>query len=386
MNESVNLLKVKHIPHKMDSLICDVDKLIELTLEVEIREENQKPKFYIKNINTKDSEYLKIKSKDIIGKNIFDIYEYSSAKLYYEVALRIYNSKTKGSVKFYIKNKNGKSSIIFDKKIAIEEDANYMEITLYPFVEDNEMTKMFVVIKNATKYLKEIQTLKEEEAVKIYNDKITSMSDIISNLSHVWRQPLNSLNFCILNLIDEIKDECKYCIDLEDYYKEMWEIMKSLSKKIDKFQSFFELSDKNEHFEMKRCIDLTFEIMEEKIKKDNIKISINAEEKINMYGCPNEFSQLMYHIFCDMIEWCKEYLDINDRILDVKIYSNNKIINFEIRLIYDKQKYKTIDLNLKNLMIIRNIVEQRMKGTISLMDDNLEKGILLNIPFSIEEV
>ncbi|WP_099189418.1 ATP-binding protein [Tepidibacter mesophilus] len=371
---------------KIDSLIYHTEEPFELTAEVEIVKENNKPEFYIKNINTIYNNYLKISPKEIIGKNIIDLYEPSSARLYYEIALKIYNNKIEDNLKIYIKNINNENRIISYSEIELEEEASYLEISVYPLVEDNEIKKMFIIIKNITRHLKEIHLLKKQYVVKNYNDKITSISDMISNLSHVWRQPLNSLNFCILNLIDELKDECEYCVDLEDYYNEMWDIMKNLSKKIDKFQSFFELSEQNECFGVKKCLDLTFEIMEEKIKKDNIKINIEMHEEINIYSSPNQFSQLIYHIFCDMIECCRQSLDINDRILDIKIDLNANIMDVKIISIYDKEKYKTIDFNLENLFTIKNIVEQRMNGTISLIDDGLGKGVLLNFPMAAEEV
>ncbi|WFD10994.1 hypothetical protein [Tepidibacter hydrothermalis] len=386
MELGLNSLGVSCLPEKMDSLIYNTGEPIELTAELEVVKEDSKVEFYIKNINTMFSEYLKIAPKEIIGKNILELYEPCSAKLYYEVALKIYNKEIKEDLKFYIKRTNSGSDIISFNEIDLEKNASCFEISVYPFAEDKEIKKMFVVIKNVTKQLRKIQILKEQYVVKNYNDKIISMSDMISNLSHVWRQPLNSLNFCILNLIDELKEECKYCVDLEDYYNEMWEIMKNLSKKIDKFQSFFECSEHNEYFGVKKCIDLTFEIMEEKIKKDNIKINIEMDEKINIYSSPNEFSQCIYHIFCDVIEFCKKSFDINNRMVNIEIYSDAKYINLKIKLIYDKEKYKTINLNLENLFTIKNIIEQRMNGTIDLIDDGLENGVLLNFPLVVEEV
>ncbi|MEJ8554688.1 hypothetical protein [Tepidibacter sp. Z1-5] len=386
MELGLKSLDVGCIPHKMDSIIYNTGEPVELTAEIEVVKEGNNIEFYIKNINTMFSEYLKISPNEIIGKNILDLYEQNSAKLYYKIALNIYNNKIKEGLKFYIRRTNNGSDIISFNEIDLEKNEICFEISVYPFVEDEEIKKMFVVIKNVTQHLRKIQSLKKQYVVKNYNDKIISMSDIISNLSHVWRQPLNSLNFCILNLIDELKEECKYCVGLEDYYNEMWEIMKNLSKKIDKFQSFFECSDQNEYFQVKKCIELTLEIMEEKIKKDNIKINIKMNEKINVYSSPNEFSQCIYHVFCNVIEFCKKSFDINNRMVNVEIDSDENYINLKIKLIYDKEKYKTIKLNLENLSNINNIIEQRMNGTIGLIGDDLEKGVLLNFPLVVEEV
>lgn len=386
MELGLNSLSVGYVPDKMDSLIYNTGEPIELTAELEVVKEDSKVEFYIKNINTMFSEYLKIEPKEIIGKTILELYEPSSGKLYHEIALKIYNNEIKEDLKFYIKRTNSGSDIISFNEINLEKNASCFEIAVYPFAEDKEIKKMFVVIKNMTKQLRKIQSLKEQYVVENYNDKIISMSDMISNLSHVWRQPLNSLNFCILNLIDELKEECKYCVDLEDYYNEMWEIMKNLSRKIDKFQSFFESSQQNEYFGVNKCIDLTFEIMEEKIKKDNIKINIEMNEKINIYSSPNEFSQCIYHVFCDVIEFCKQSFDVNNRMVNLKIDSDGNYINLKIKLIYDKEKYEKINLNLQNLFTIKNIMEQRMNGTIELIDDGLEKGVSLNFPLVIEEV
>lgn len=359
------------------NLIDNIDPFVDLILEVEEIKENNELKFYIKDINTKYSEHLQMTYDEIVGKDIFDVYDDTIASMYYEIVVDLYKTKINQSAKFYFeKGKEGFK--IIDKDVEIQEDTVYLESTIYPLIKRNKLKEIFIVIKNITKQLKEMKESREKDAVKIYNDKMMSMSDIITNLSHVWRQPLNSLNFCIINLIDEIKSEYEDRLNLDDYYQEMWEIIKNLSKKIEKFQAFFEPESESKFFEVEKYIYLTFEIMEEKIKKDNIKLNIDIDKNIKMYGFPNEFAQLMYHIFYDLIEYCKNNFDINNRILNIKISSSDDKINIIIKIKYDREKYKNINFKFNNLLMIKNIVEKKMKGNINIINNNIEKEIDLS--------
>ncbi|QXM06563.1 hypothetical protein [Crassaminicella indica] len=381
MNEK--LIAYQEESEEIYSLINNLDQFVDAILEIEIRENNNEFEFYIKDINTAYSKHLQRSADEIIGKNIFELYDEKIARVYKEKGAYLYKNKTKSSVSFYIKKEKGQYSVISEKEILVKEDTVFWEITLYHLIKENELNRMCIVIKNITKLLDNINKIKTKDALKTYNDKIMNISDIISNLSHMWRQPLNSLNFCIINLIDEIKSEYEDKIDLEDYYQEIWEIIKNLSKKIEKFQVFFEQEYKSEFFEVKKSIELTLEIMEEKIKKDHIKINIDTNKNIKMHGFLNEFAQLIYYILYEIIEYCKKAFDIYNRALHIRIDEYDERINVIILLQYNQEKYKTIDFHLNNLLMIKNITEQKIKGNIKLINNDGEKGIALSFPMGI---
>ncbi len=361
--------------------MSSMNQSLDFTIEIEGKIENRQLQFYVNNMNSPYINHLKVKRSDIIGKNISHIYD-GFANIYYEVGNYLFQNPMKESISIYVKKKNETPEIVDFKEI-MQEDCDFWQVMAYPFRRETDLIKLFIVIKDMSNDFNSMKEKRTIQDIEIYNDKIMSMSDMISNLSHAWRQPLNSLNFSIINLIDEIGNEPEDCEILDEYYQEIWQIIKNLSRKIEKFKSFFEMNYKKEFFDIKKYLDLVFEIMEEKIKKENIKINILTEEDIKMYGSPNEFVQLMYYIFFDILEYCKEVFDIYDRNLNIQIEENEEHIYIMIENEYDQEKYKDILLNLNHLSMLDNIIRKNMNGAIELKNDEDHKKVMIRFPLDI---
>lgn len=351
------------------------------TLEVEGRIENNKLKCYVNNINSIYCDYLKLKRDNIIGENIFKIKD-NFINVCYEIINYLFKNTIKDSITIYAKKKNNTIEIVDLEEINEEEDI-FWQIMAYSFRREASFINVFIVIKDIGEDLHSIKERKIIQDIKNYNDKIMSMSDIISNLSHAWRQPLNSLNFSILNLIDEIYSEKEDDSIIDEYYKEIWHIIKSLSRKIEKFKAFFEMNYKKEIFNIRTYLNLVFEIMEEKIKRENFKININIEEEIEKYGSSNEFVQIMYCIIFDMVEYCKNTLDIHNRELNIQINSDKDNVFINIKALYDTDKYKDYKLYLNRLSMFNNILQKNMEGSIDLINDKIENKIIITFPLNI---
>ncbi|WP_129598366.1 HAMP domain-containing histidine kinase [Anaerophilus nitritogenes] len=379
MNENFELFNdgLNHIKDPISSM----NQSLDFTIEIEGKIENHQLKCYVNNMNSSYINYLKVKRSDIIGKNIVHIYD-GFANIYYEIGDYLFKNPIKESISIYVRKKNDKLEIVDFKEI-MQEDCDFWEVMAYPFRRETELIKLFIVIKDMSKNFNNMKEKRTIQDIEIYNDKIMSMSDMISNLSHAWRQPLNSLNFSIINLIDEIENEPQDGGILDEYYQEIWQIIKNLSRKIEKFKSFFEMNYKKELFNITKYIDLVFEIMEEKIKKENIKMNILTKEDIKMYGSPNEFVQFMYYIFWDIIEYCKEVFDLYDRCLNIRIEENKDHIYLTIENEYDKEKYTDFKINLNHLSMLDNIIRKNMNGAIKLKNDENHNKIMIRFPLDI---
>jgi hypothetical protein len=360
----------------------DMIQSLDFTLEIEGRVENSKLECYINSINSIYSQYLKVEKNDIIGNSIFDI-EDDFANIYYEIVSYLFENPKEDNVNIYVKKKKDIFQIIDLEAINKEEDSCW-QIMAYVFKREANFIKVFIVIKDIIKYLHKTKEIKSIQDIKNYNDKIMSMSDVISNLSHAWRQPLNSLNFSILNLIDEIYTEKEDDSIIDEYYKEIWQIIKNLSIKIEKFRAFFEMNYNEAIFDVKQYLDLVFEVMEEKIKRENIKIHIKIEKEIKKYGSSNEFVQIMYCILFDIVEYCKNTLDIYNRKLDIQIDTDKNNVFFNIKIIYDNDKYKDFKLCLNHLSMFNSILQKKMKGAIDLVNTKTENKVIISFPLDIQ--
>lgn len=350
-------------------------------LEIKGRVEDGQLKCYVNNINNHYLSYFKIKRKEIIGNRIWSLKD-DFVNIYCQIIDYFWKNPAEESIHIYVK-KIGENLEIVNLGEIKNEKCELWQIVAYTFNRDTDLLEVFIFLKDISK---EICSMKEEfsiKDIKNYNDIIMNLSDLVSNLSHAWRQPLNSLNFSIINLMDEIDSDTRNCEIVEEYYKEIWQIIKSLSLEIEKFKEFFEMDYKKEVFDIDKYLDLVIEILDEKIKKEHIKIDVRLKEKIKTYGSPNEFLQIMYCVFFDIIEHCRNGLDIHNRGLSIEITTKEQNVFFDIKAIYDTNQYKDFELSLNHLSMFKNIIPKKMEGTIELINNEAEKKVTISFPLNM---
>ncbi|AKL94182.1 hypothetical protein CACET_c06720 [Clostridium aceticum] len=363
------------------SLADSINQSLNFMLEIEGRVAKNKLECYINSINDHYCKYLNIEKNQVLGKKISSIKD-DFTNIYYTIMGYFFQNPTKDHIHIYLK-KNNQHFQIADVEALNDENCELWQITAYSFRQSTNHFKVFICTKDTSKELYRVREKYSVEDIKNYYDKIINLSDMVSNLSHAWRQPLNALNFSIINLIDEIHSEERDLVLLEEYYKEIWEIINNLSKKIENFKAFFEVDYEKEVFNVEKYLDLVFEVMEEKISKEHIQIDVTIQEKIDKYGSPKEFVQIMYCIFFDIIECCKDRLDSNNRKLIIAIYRNKDNVCFDIKVVYNKEEHKHFQLQLAHLSMFNNILCKKMKGSIDLINTKKENKVSISFPLDI---
>lgn len=350
------------------------------SFEIEAKKENEGIVCYIMGANEHYCERVKTKKNDLIGANIKDIDD-EFKNLYYQLIYYLIEHNAGDFFNLYIKKDRENFEIIdIDKSYIYDTQNEFYEIMACVLDRSVTSFRIFFVVRNFDKEIEIINRIGKILEINSYNDKITNISEVVSNLTHSWRQPLNSLNFSIINFKDEIIDATGDVKLANEYYNEIWSILESLSNKIEKFRSFFERNYEEKHYDLIQYLDLIFEILDEKIKKENIQIHIDAKDSFEVYGSPNEFVQIMYCIFFDIIEHCKAYLDIFNRKLNIEIYKDEKNAVISIQIIFDRQKYTDFTLDLEHMHAFAHIIHEILQGSIDLINDEMENKVIIRFP------
>ena len=173
---------------------------------------------------------------------------------------------------------------------------------------DGSMDYLFTIGLDVSKqkmYEEELEKKVEEETAKhlekerllIQQSRMAAMGEMISNIAHQWRQPLNQ--------ISALKDEL-----IEDYYfneldNDKIEFFKQrvggslqyMSTTIDDFRNFFKPDKEKTVFAIADSIGHTLSLLSDSLKSVNItvKTDINLDEA-KAFGYPNEFSQALINI------------------------------------------------------------------------------------------
>ncbi len=237
---------------------------------------------------------------------------------------------------------------------------------------------------------------KEQEQLLIQQTRLAAMGEMIGNIAHQWRQPLNALGLVFQNL--------KFSYEIGDLNDEMMArtmnkaemLTNNMSKTIDDFRNFFRPNKEKEFFDINKNVLSAIDLVESTFEFYNIKLEKHfQEEKIEFYGFPNEFSQVVLNIISNAKDALlgnktenpivKIETKVKDNIVYISIQDNaigidEKIIN-KIFEPYFTTKDEVQGTGI-GLYMSKIIVEKNMNGEIYV--ENMDKGANFVIKFPLK--
>ncbi|WP_162919458.1 sensor histidine kinase [Malaciobacter mytili] len=239
----------------------------------------------------------------------------------------------------------------------------------------------------------EILKQKEQEQILIQQSRLAAMGEMIGNIAHQWRQPLNALSLLIQNIYFSYKMES---LDDEFMQRSLDKanlLTKNMSKTIDDFRNFFRPNKSKELFEVNSFILKSIYLVESSFEHNNIQIDFIQSNPIQIEGFPNEFSQVVLNILSNAKDALIEKKIANAKVI-IKIVLQNELINVIIEnnagqipeeileKIYEpyfttKEEGKGTGIGL---YMSKTIIENNMNG--KLFSKNIDDGVqfIIQIP------
>ena len=302
--------------------------------------------------------------------------------------------------------------------------AVYLNTTIIPILDDNNEIEEFVAIcyditemielnerlmraqnnLRKTKKLVElnreleervaIEVAKNEEQSKLMfqQSRLANMGEMLANISHQWRQPLNELSINLYKLKQSTKEPSSQFIEIYEHSKA---VIKGMSSIIDNFRNFFTNNGDDERFSLKDAAQDAILMLENTFKNASIKLEIDIDDNIYIVGRQNEMAQIFINLFSNSKDAFFQH-NIKDKRVNVRAYiqnDTNKQIRYAIITISDNAggiedsasdklfdpyfttKHPNVGTGL-GLYIVRRIVS-KLQGQISV--SNLENGACFEI-------
>ncbi|RXJ88405.1 histidine kinase [Arcobacter sp. CECT 8983] len=280
-----------------------------------------------------DSNYLTHKDKNLIGKNVVELYD----KKAYKIVENIINTARKKGTAYldytHIRPKTNKeatkTSYIKDvpnwkwvmgmgfyqedvnKLIAIQKDIldKKFEEDLYKllFLSLSLTTVLLILSVRISRFL-EVRFTKYREQIKEHLEEITNQQNIlaqqskmaaigtmIGNIAHQWRQPLSLISTAATGM--KLKKEIGDLSDKEfnDDLEYINESTQYLSKTIDDFRNFFSTNKIKKEFTIDEAFENTFNLVNVQFKNHQIEI-IKDIKDTKIYGIQTELVQVLINI------------------------------------------------------------------------------------------
>jgi PAS domain S-box-containing protein len=144
--------------------------------------------------------------------------------------------------------------------------------------------------------LRAMEALREKEQLLMQQGRLAAMGEMIGNIAHQWRQPLNMLGLVIQELPVTYDLDCFDKEYLEASIARAMQIIFHMSHTIDDFRNFFRPDKEKVTFKVNDVVLKTIALVEPGFKEQRVVIDFNADGDVFAEGYPNEYAQVLLNI------------------------------------------------------------------------------------------
>ena len=142
--------------------------------------------------------------------------------------------------------------------------------------------------------MKQLKEEKEKQTELMYHQsRLASLGDMLGNIAHQWRQPLNRLAYICMN-VEKLDEREKRSKKLDEASQQL----EFMSQTIEDFKNFYAPSKRKELFsiakEVKNIVNF--------IEYQNIEIKLEIEEDSQIINYKNEFKQVLLNLLSNAKE------------------------------------------------------------------------------------
>jgi signal transduction histidine kinase len=239
---------------------------------------------------------------------------------------------------------------------------------------------------------KEIEKNRQKDSLLFQQAKLASMEEMIENIAHQWRQPLNIVSMLFQKIYRLHKNGLLDHEAMSDALNQAMTTISQMSKTIDDFRIHFEPNKEKVSYSLYSVIENIIALLEQSLKFVNISLEISVQRDIELFGFPDDLKQVLLHL----INNAKDTIIFNN-ISDgtilieispsadkseaiIRIYDNGGGIDTQyldkIFEPYFTTKHKSQGTGI-SLYMSKRIVEERLCGSIAAC--NTENGAFFTI-------
>ena len=234
--------------------------------------------------------------------------------------------------------------------------------------------------------------IQEQQDVMIEQQKLAAMGEMIGNIAHQWRQPLNALGLVLQNIKKAYERGRLDDAYIEKSINKGKMLTTKMSTTIDDFRNLIKSKKLKERFFIKDVLNDVLEMVEASFKNHNIEIVTNYDQEIEITNYPNELFQVIINLMNNakdaFVEQNKDgvvtvncyikdddvFIDIVDNAGGIPLENPNKVF---------EPYFTTKDSGTGiGLYMSKMIIEKDMDGILSVQ--NKDNGALFTIQLPIK--
>jgi PAS domain S-box-containing protein len=137
---------------------------------------------------------------------------------------------------------------------------------------------------------------RQKDRIMMQQSRQAAMGEMIGNIAHQWRQPLNVLGLTVQR-VQLFHDMGKFNKEfLAASTAEAMKVINHMSQTIDDFRNFFSPNKKKETFTVSEALEKAISLMDVSVAGRQIGIEVESVDSPTVHGYRNEYSQVLINI------------------------------------------------------------------------------------------
>lgn len=151
-----------------------------------------------------------------------------------------------------------------------------------------------------------VADLRHKDQSLIQQGRLAAMGEMINNIAHQWRQPLNNIGLIIQSIQLSYEDGTITHDEMEQEIGKAMDVIMHMSGTIDDFRNFFRKDKEKTLFLIGKTIHRTLEFISASLASHNVLINFEDDESVTVTGYQNEYAQVLLNIISNVRETCIE--------------------------------------------------------------------------------
>jgi two-component system, sporulation sensor kinase E len=148
----------------------------------------------------------------------------------------------------------------------------------------------------AQRVRQETEKNRQKDILLLNQTRLAAMGEMIGNIAHQWRQPLNALSILLANLRFDYEAACEHPEALLASHRQADAILRKMSSTIDDFRNFFRPDKEREPFTVVQAIGDALLLIEASLAQHNVDLHCIARHNPHVMGFRGEFSQVILNL------------------------------------------------------------------------------------------
>lgn len=143
----------------------------------------------------------------------------------------------------------------------------------------------------------EVAKNREKDLQLIQQSRQVAMGEMVRNIAHQWRQPLNTLALILANIQDDFQFGELNEATLGRAVANGNRIIHQMSRNIDDLRSFFQIDEEKQRFSIRQATQEAIALVDASFREHDIEISIEGENDLEALGYEHELAQVLLNLF-----------------------------------------------------------------------------------------